>query len=373
MRISMKIIPKAKPVKIRIKSGGKEHSSLESLKQNFAIQDIIPLLDGRLERWLRQQGNDQVADDVKAFGEVGLETDEGLFGFIKCFFNEELQRLDVKTPIQLAEYWSNVPYYKKDSEWLYKYLLRRNSVAAKCLYRNNLIQDVNWFDIFSNFESEEDGEILYILGILLINGDYVVADEDRGMSYVEKAAKCKYEEAIQYLIDYKVKRSSRVGKSSETVIPPSTEECKKIGNRFECVDVDKMKKLVQKIWQKRDISPYYMSINQKEEKIINFIRICRAILDKSAELSWKELLSFAQERFSVKTITPADMFYNEKLFIVGLIYKNCGQWGNAKALFEKSSEYQPSRSFLQGVEDDIRRMHFPQLIEYVVDNLFYYE
>ena len=162
----------------------------------------------------------------------------------------------------------------------------------------------------------------------------MVEDENRGMSYVEKAAKCKYEEAIQYLIDYKVKRSSRVGKSSETVIPPSTEEGKKIGNRFECVDVDKMKKLVQKIWQKRDVSPY-MSINQKEEKIINFIHICRAILDKSAELSWKELLSFAQECFSAKAITPADMFYNEKLFIMGLIYKNCGEWGNAKALFEK--------------------------------------
>lgn len=49
----MELIPKAKPVKIRIKSGGEEHSSLESLKRNFSISDINPLLDGRLARWLR--------------------------------------------------------------------------------------------------------------------------------------------------------------------------------------------------------------------------------------------------------------------------------------------------------------------------------
>ena len=36
----MKVIAKAKPVKIRIKSGGEEHSSLDSLKHNFNIEDI---------------------------------------------------------------------------------------------------------------------------------------------------------------------------------------------------------------------------------------------------------------------------------------------------------------------------------------------
>lgn len=369
----MKIIPKAKPVKIRIKSGGEEHSSLESLKQNFSVEDIFPLLDGRLERWLRQQGCDQIADDVKIFGEMSIETDESLFSFIKCFFNEELQHLDVKTPIQLEEYWSKIPYYKKDSECLYKYLLRRNSAAAKYLYNNHLIKDVNWFEIFSNFESEEDGEILYILGILLINGDYVEADEGRGMSYVEKAAKCKYEEAIQYLIDYKVRGDNVTGKSSDPVDPQVAEGGQKIKNRFDWMNVNKMKDLVPKVWRKRDISSYMVSINPKEEVVIKFIRTCRTILDKSVELSWMDLLSFAQERFSPKTITPADMFYNEKLFIMGLIYKNCQQWEKAKALFEKSREYPPSQSFLQEVNDDIRRMHFPQQIEYVVNHLFDYE
>ena len=45
----------AKAVRIRIKSGGETHNSLESLLRNFWIEDIIPLQDGRLSRWLEQK------------------------------------------------------------------------------------------------------------------------------------------------------------------------------------------------------------------------------------------------------------------------------------------------------------------------------
>ncbi len=37
----MKLIAKAKPVKIRIKSGGEEHTSLDSLKRNFNISQYF--------------------------------------------------------------------------------------------------------------------------------------------------------------------------------------------------------------------------------------------------------------------------------------------------------------------------------------------
>lgn len=53
----MRIIAKAKPIRIRIKSGGEEHSSLDSLRQNLCVQDLWPLVkDKRLSRWLRQLG-----------------------------------------------------------------------------------------------------------------------------------------------------------------------------------------------------------------------------------------------------------------------------------------------------------------------------
>ena len=82
----MKLIAKAKPVKIRIKSGGEEHTSLDSLKRNFNISDIVPLLDGRLERWLYQQEENVLADAIKAIQIPDLYSVQGIMDFITIFF-----------------------------------------------------------------------------------------------------------------------------------------------------------------------------------------------------------------------------------------------------------------------------------------------
>ena len=58
----MKLEPKAKPIRIRIKLGNSEHSSLDSVKSNFSIKELYPLFkDRRLERWLEQIGEKQLA------------------------------------------------------------------------------------------------------------------------------------------------------------------------------------------------------------------------------------------------------------------------------------------------------------------------
>lgn len=62
----MRLTAKAKPVKIRIKSGGEEHVSLESLKHNFCVEDIRLLLDGRLARWLKQRNEEALAREMGA-------------------------------------------------------------------------------------------------------------------------------------------------------------------------------------------------------------------------------------------------------------------------------------------------------------------
>lgn len=77
----MKLIPKAKPVKIRIKSGGEEHSSLDSLLHNFNVSDIEPLLDGRLVRWLKQQGENELAEVTDRIDTSSLQTMYGLMYF----------------------------------------------------------------------------------------------------------------------------------------------------------------------------------------------------------------------------------------------------------------------------------------------------
>ena len=63
----MRIIVKAKPIRIRIKSGGEEHSSLDSLRQNLCVQDLWPLVkDKRLSRWLMQLGEVDLAHAIDA-------------------------------------------------------------------------------------------------------------------------------------------------------------------------------------------------------------------------------------------------------------------------------------------------------------------
>lgn len=65
----MKLIPKAKPVRIRIFSGGEFHSSLDSLRSNFDTKcDLESLLelykDGTLLRWLRQIGTEKEIEEL---------------------------------------------------------------------------------------------------------------------------------------------------------------------------------------------------------------------------------------------------------------------------------------------------------------------
>jgi hypothetical protein len=64
----MELIPKAKPVRIRIKSGGKEHFSLDSLKRNFSAQDLWEAaVGGSLSSWLKQQEETDLRGKLDAF------------------------------------------------------------------------------------------------------------------------------------------------------------------------------------------------------------------------------------------------------------------------------------------------------------------
>lgn len=66
----MNLEPRAKAVRIRILSNGKENSSLEDLKSNFDLRDVDSLMsDDRLFRWLRQRNEFELANSIKQIGE----------------------------------------------------------------------------------------------------------------------------------------------------------------------------------------------------------------------------------------------------------------------------------------------------------------
>ena len=87
----MKLEPKAKPVRIRIKSGGEEHFSLESLKRNFSVQDLWEAVRGKsLSQWLRQQKDNDLAEKVDTFSQIEKPSGEDYIKFSCLFFEKEM-------------------------------------------------------------------------------------------------------------------------------------------------------------------------------------------------------------------------------------------------------------------------------------------
>lgn len=92
-------------------SGGKEHSSIDSLRRHFDIDDVKMLLDGRLSRWLRQQGENDLAASVSEISCEALDSKEGCVKFIKIFFGEDLFDKECSSLSELVSYWD---LYKKE-------------------------------------------------------------------------------------------------------------------------------------------------------------------------------------------------------------------------------------------------------------------
>lgn len=90
----MELIPRAKPIYIRIKLGDNEYSNLDDVRSHLVIKDLYPLfLDGRLARWLKQIGRADLADEAEKMAD--LHRGETLRDYLYCMslFDCELKDL----------------------------------------------------------------------------------------------------------------------------------------------------------------------------------------------------------------------------------------------------------------------------------------
>ena len=226
----MKLIPKAKPVKIRIKSGGEEHSSLDSLLHNFKVSDIEPLLDGRLVRWLKQQGENELAGVVDGIDASSLQTVHGLMYLMKIFFPEYIEEKGINDLLALAESWLKSPSYRKNGEhlcidiiWLFDD--SESLGPTKYLYKHKEeleIPKTDWYMVFhlrmnETDETKNDPEVLYIVGEMLWEGyqfnDLYANGPDRhykgdpdGLKMIEKSARLGWQKANLFILDTAVQR-----------------------------------------------------------------------------------------------------------------------------------------------------------------------
>ena len=203
----MRIIAKAKPIRIRIKSGGEEHFSLDSLRQNLNVQDLWPLIkDNRLSRWLRQLGETELAHSVESL--INEEPDEHAYFYVlKLFLKERFDNSQIHDIYSLFGYWHDCEKRtSKNYDSLRKYLLSQYE-GAKFIFKQyaNEFSDGEWWDVFSKFENEKDPEFLFEQGRLAFDGftksDGSNFDKDlvRGKELIEKAAELHNQEAIDFV------------------------------------------------------------------------------------------------------------------------------------------------------------------------------
>lgn len=373
----MKLLAKAKPVKIRIKSGGEEHSSLDSLKHDFNIKDIKPLLDGRLSRWLRQQGKTELSEIVSEFNPDSLNTPEGIMGFMNVLFKDYIASNPITNLYGLIVYWLNTSEYKVNGANLFRYVIwdLANSVETfnlvKELYKNRnelKCPETDWYLAFYVVRTEEDGngktkcedpEILFILGKILLDGYFSFGDP-KGLELIEEAARLGCQDAVLFFRD---------GHDEKYEI------------RFSGIDKGKMKRWINQVWGWKDlINPTiaYKSynFNYKEERVVDFVRNCKAIESDALEISLNSATSTFEHIFV--GVDCANLFAREIIFIKGLLYYNQMYKNSANDEFKKIQDKYPLAKYMLSndrlfCKREFRYMSFSKQLEFVVKHLFDYE
>lgn len=355
----MKLIAKAKPVKIRIKSGGEEHTSLSSLKRNFNISDILPLLDGRLERWLYQQEENELADELKKTPIREVHSWQEIMDFITIFFPEYIRNNSLKNLIQLIEQWSTSRTYKQNNNHLVNYLVGLDIENAKLVYKHKdtwKVSAINWLEIFQHYiekNKNEDAEAMYIYGKMLLEENTYNGRNNKsiGYDYIDKSARKGWEDAVNYL-----KRTNKdINNTQQTYSSPLQE-----------INVDRIRKPILDEW--RNTYKNYDKLppnpgefmNNTERAIWQFIIDCNGIYK---HLRYGDYLSKAKELYNIAMSSSFSQFLSLYWrYVLGI----CGDTNYLQGLNDDVAKA------IKGHSNNIHNRPFSNLkekLEFVIDKL----
>lgn len=303
----MRIIAKAKPIRIRIKSGGEEHSSLDSLRQNLCVQDLWPLVkDKRLSRWLRQLGEVELAHDIDALSESQLDSST-YFKVLVIFLKDDLVGHNVTELYTLFSFWHDCGKKKsKNYDSLRKYLLSKYE-GAKFIFKQypEEASDGEWWDVFCNFEKEEDSDFLFEQGKLAFEG-FTKSDGSNfkdiilGIKLIEKAAELQKQKAIDFV------NSNTFGAARKrAMLTPEVKE--KIDNLICRWKNDKIGFITKKTAYDED-----------------FVRDVKKLLQEFTSLwstsvihDWKATRAEAEAKYD--NLEESDVFFKERKFVLDLV------------------------------------------------------
>ena len=364
----MRIIAKAKPIRIRIKSGGEEHFSLDSLRQNLNVQDLWPLIkDNRLSRWLRQLGETELAHSVESL--INEELDEHAYFYVlKLFLKELLDNSQIHDIYSLFGYWHDCEKRtSKNYDSLRKYLLSQYE-GAKFIFKQyaNEASDGEWWDVFSKFENEEDPEFLFERGKLAFEGftksDGSNFDKDlvRGKELIEKAAELHNQEAIDFVKSNKFDVARKLA-----MLAPEAKE--------------KIENLIVR-WKDEMLGFSTRKTNYDEGIVREVKQLLQefASLRKTYRMFTKEAVKTEAE-IKYEVLDESDVFYKERKFVLDLVRYSYDK-GIPGLFVELAEDYhyplaqymlhRPADNRIEGFA--FAATMFPNQLRFIVDHLFKY-
>ena len=364
----MRIIAKAKPIRIRIKSGGEEHFSLDSLRQNLNVQDLWPLIkDKRLSRWLMQLGETELAHSVESL--INEELDEHAYFYVlKLFLKERFDNSQIHDIYSLFGYWHDCEKRtSKNYDSLRKYLLSQYE-GAKFIFKQyaNEFSDGEWWDIFSKYENKEDPEFLFEQGKLAFEGftksDGSNFDKDlvRGKELIEKAAELHNQEAIDFVKSNKFDVARKLA-----MLAPEAKE--------------KIENLIVR-WKDEMLGFSTRKTNYDE----GIVREVKQLLQEFASLR-KTYKMFNREavrteaEVKYEVLDKSNVFYKERKFVLDLVQYSYDK--EIPGLFVELAEdyHYPLAQYMLHRPADNRidgfafaATMFPNQLRFIVDHLFKY-
>ena len=359
----MRIIAKAKPIRIRIKSGEEEHSSLDSLRRNLCVQELWPLIkDHRLSRWLRQLGEVDLAHDIDALSESQLDFST-YFKVLLLFLKDDLVGRQVTELYTLFSFWHDCEKRKsKNYDSLRKYLLSTYE-GAKFIFKQypEEVSDGEWWVVFSKFENEEDPEFLFEQGKLAFEG-FTNFDKDlvRGKKLIEKAAELHNQKAIDFVKSNKFDVARKLA-----MLTPEAKE--KIDN------------LIVK-WKDEMLGFSTRKTNYDEEIVREVKQLLRefASLRKTYKMFNREAVRTEAE-VKYEVLDKSNVFYKERKFVLDLAQYSYDK-GIPGLFVELAEDYHyPLAQYMLHRPADNRidgfafaATMFPNQLRFIVDHLFKY-
>ena len=320
----MRIIVKAKPIRIRIKSGGEEHSSLDSLRQNLCVQDLWPLVkDKRLSRWLMQLGEMDLAHAIDALsvGQLDVST---YFKILFLFFKDELYAHCVMDLYALVSYWHDSEMkMSKNYKSLLKFLLSQYK-GAKYLFDHypKEISVTEWWNVFCKFQSKKDPDFLFAQGKLAFDGftksdgtkikDIVLAE-----GLIKKAADFHNQEAIDFINSNKLNVAKKL-----TMLTPESK-----------VKIDSL--IIR--WKEDRLGFVTKKTSYDEEIVWNVKQLLQeftSLWKTYFIFNAKELREEAEAKYA--ELDESDIFYKERKFVLDLVKYSCNV--KTSGLFVKLAE-----------------------------------